>query len=143
MMFISGELDSLVPFWQVRGFYDAIPPDAPEHWLIDIHRAGHSYANACIPNLSYVVACSSLLAQDQVNAIVERWATALFLNYVAGDDSYAPLLDPSAALTPDYTVIKRRPGTPPAPLSTALPLPTAQARQQPTLRTPVPDVRGT
>lgn len=119
LMLIDGRLDGREPFQWTETFYAGIPASAPDHWLLGIQRAGHSFGDDCISQTSpdgypfAFAACDALLPQSEVNAIVAQWSTAFLLRYVAGDDRNAAALDPASNANGDVAVVRTASGSPP------------------------------
>ena len=95
-MLIGGGRDHLLPTLQQRQLYGAFGDVVKERWLVLLPRAGHlAFQDACtVP----APGCGpDDLPQDQGFRLIDRWATAFVLRYIAGDERYAPLLDPLQA----------------------------------------------
>jgi predicted dienelactone hydrolase len=87
---IAGADDRLIPAARVRAFEQALPPTTP-HGLLVIARAGHgAYPDSC----TVFHTC----------AIVDRYATSLFLTYLAGRRAAAAPLDPRLVRDPRLTL---------------------------------------
>jgi predicted dienelactone hydrolase len=116
VMVVAGRLDTTIPFRDTARFYAAIPDSAPDRWFVAIDRAGHSFGDACLrdtADASFATRpCPQLLPQSEVNQIVAAWGTAFLERYVAGDQSAAPLLDPSTNTNPHVSVAMSAAGTP-------------------------------
>jgi predicted dienelactone hydrolase len=140
MLFVQGALDSQIPFAETEAFFNGIPLTAPDHWFIAIPHTGHLFTNICYEDIPLVLLpYSEMLPQERVTGIVDRWGTAFLLRYVAGDERYAPLLDPASANSMEYVVIHSRAGVTASPLPMVLPVPevpTALRATQAALREP-------
>lgn len=95
-LLMAGGEDGLAPLSGVQSIFDALPADGAERWLLTFPRGGHfAYANLCPP---VAAGCGpNGLPQSKAHTLINRWATAFLLTYVASDARYAPLLDPAAA----------------------------------------------
>jgi predicted dienelactone hydrolase len=132
IMFVQGGLDPLIPPAGTQAFFERIPIAAPDHWFIAIPRTGHSFTNVCYEDTPLLLLpYSDMLPQAEVTGIVDRWGTAFLLRYVAGDERYAPMLEPASANNPDYMVVHAESGVSPDPLPIVLPL---ESQQPPALR---------
>ena len=92
-MLMGGGRDHLVSTMQQRQLYGSFGDVVKERWLVLLPRAGHlAFQDACtVP----APGCGpDDLPQARGHRLIDRWATAFVLRYVAGDERYAPLLDP-------------------------------------------------
>jgi dienelactone hydrolase len=122
LMIVQGELDSELPIAFNASFYANIPPEAPDHWFVSLHGAGHSIVNACVPFLTRAPRCEELLPHDDILASVRRWSTAFLRAFVAKDENYVPLTRPDANEDPNVSVILTRQGDSPSELPTVVPV---------------------
>jgi DNA-binding CsgD family transcriptional regulator/dienelactone hydrolase len=82
-MFMQGEWDHNVTLATTWSLYESIPPQAPDRWFVDIHRAGHFFTNQCVPWPGWV----SCMLANQTAVRSERNREALgntFLKYQRG-----------------------------------------------------------
>nr|ALG05224.1 platelet-activating factor acetylhydrolase plasma/intracellular isoform II [uncultured bacterium 5E7] len=92
-MLMAASLDSGLPLTFQQGLYARIPTP-PEHWLLTLQRAGHlSFADTCRASGLIGISCDQAMPQDQAHTLIDRWATAFLLQWVAGDARYGPVLD--------------------------------------------------
>jgi predicted dienelactone hydrolase len=95
-MLLAGVLDDMNLFPQAETLFASFAPNQPPHWLVTLLRGGHFAFEDLCPPMSGGCDAESL-PQEEAHALVNRWATAFLLRYVAGDERYAALLDPRTA----------------------------------------------
>lgn len=92
-MLMGGGRDHLETTLRQRQLYGAFGDVVKERWLVLLPRAGHlAFQDSCfLP----VAGCGpDDLSLETGFRLIDRWATAFLLRYVAGDARYTPLLDP-------------------------------------------------
>jgi predicted dienelactone hydrolase len=100
LMIMGGGEDNVCPVENDREYLDSLDGSSP-HYLLVFPRGGHlAYSDQCIELLGE---CGGdKINQEKAHASINRYATAFFETYVAGDQSYAKYLDPqSTAGDPD------------------------------------------
>lgn len=102
-MLMGGGRDHLVSTLQQRQLYGSFGDVVKERWLVLLPRAGHlAFMDGCMVPAP---GCGpDDLPQARGHGLIDRWATAFVLRYVAGDERYAPLLDPVQADGSDVEV---------------------------------------
>jgi len=87
---ILSELDSYVNNARIRAEYAAA--SAPKI-QVEILNAGHfAFSDGCFPSPDCTPPVT--LTQDEAHAVVQRWVLPFVRVYLAGDERYAPLLEP-------------------------------------------------
>jgi dienelactone hydrolase len=132
VMVMAGVLDAREPYAQVSGFFAAIPPAAPDHYLLAVQTVGHQFLDGCNQD-SATTGCQASMPQDQLRALVNRLGTAFLLRYVADRPVTASQLGIGEQHA-EYAVVSATDGTAPV-IPTPRPLP----RPDP----PSSDLRGT
>jgi len=100
LMIMGGGEDKVCPVANDRGYLDSLNGSSP-HYLVVFPRGGHlAYSDQCVEILGE---CGGdIIDQDKAHELIDRYATAFFKTYVAGDQSYATYLDSqSSAGDPD------------------------------------------
>jgi predicted dienelactone hydrolase len=96
----GGEIDSIAPFSANQQLaYDHLR--APR-FLVEIGDTGHfAFADQCLAptGTTYPDCAAGTLSQDEAHAFVLRFAVPFLARYVAGDERWAPLLQPTTAPT--------------------------------------------
>ncbi len=113
-MLMAGMLDAMVTYALTARFFAEIPPSAPDHYLLAAQRMGHQFSDRCFPG-AVTTGCQASMAQEQVQAMMDRVGTAFLLRYVAGrrlTDGQLGVGDEN----PEYSVLKASADVPtPAP----------------------------
>jgi predicted dienelactone hydrolase len=94
LMVLIGDQDSL--YDRDANMFRAIPASAPERWFGAIHRANHLILLEMCYALPVETPCDRLAPQSETATSVEQAGIAFLQVFVAGDDRFRPLLDPSA-----------------------------------------------
>lgn len=92
-LIMAGLLDDLAPLPDnQQPLFAALPAAGSNHWLTVFRRGGHTaFSNLCPPVRA---GCGpDDLPQEQAHGLINRWAGAFLLRYVAGDTRYGSLLD--------------------------------------------------
>jgi predicted dienelactone hydrolase len=105
-MLLGGLLDDMEPFKDQQAVFGTFPAEGPEHWLVALPHAGHFAFQDLCP-AGWGGCAPGDLAQEQAHGLVNRWAGAFLLRYVAGDESYGALLDPALASTDGEVQVTR------------------------------------
>jgi dienelactone hydrolase len=108
LMLIAGALDAMVPYALTEGFFAGIPPGAPDHYLLAVHRAGHQLADGCGVGFA-TTGCAASLPQSQVIGLRNGAGAAFLLAYVAGRRDARDQL-PARVETDDYALVRAGPG---------------------------------
>jgi dienelactone hydrolase len=127
LMLMAGMLDARVPYALTAGYFAAIPPSAPEHYLLAVQQAGHEFHNRCIDGF-VTTGCASAIPVEELQTLVNRIGTAFLLHYVA---EY-PMTEHQLGMddeNPAYQVAKAPSGVP-AVAPTAQPIAGATATPQ-------------
>jgi predicted dienelactone hydrolase len=98
LLILGGMRDDLASFPQQQVYFAAIPATAPEHVLVALPRDGHfAFFDRCPPARA---GCGpDDLPHAQGHVLINRWATAFLLRYVAGDEGQASAWDAVLAQT--------------------------------------------
>jgi hypothetical protein len=108
VMLIGGGLDDQNPFSQQETVFDALAVGGETHWLLGLPKAGHgAYADVC--PVEWPGCGADDLPQSEAHNLINGWATAFLLAYVARDGRYQSHLEPDSVTGDSRIVVSRIP----------------------------------
>lgn len=96
VMILVGDMDGYGLYDADAALFRAIPASAPDHWFGALHRANHFIELEICYALPSQTPCDRLAPQSETATSVEQAGIAFLQVFVAGDERFRPLLDPSA-----------------------------------------------
>jgi hypothetical protein len=84
---MAGGRDAQIDLEGLRGLFDVYSSDSPHYFLFFAEAIHSAFHDVC-----FETACDMTIDRERVHELVNRYATAFLLMYVAGDEGYAGVL---------------------------------------------------